>query len=484
MQGNNPTLNDAARQYSPFNCLQVPVFQNAVNEVQINIKAPTDLIVMCALSAVSVAAQRLIKVRLPVIGPVPTSLMMMIIANSGERKSTVEGRFFAGIRDFEKELNNQVEADQKSWKIEYEVWKTRVSSYKKKVDACIRNDESPEAAEAALKEQLSREPKRPDYIRFLYQDATSAALFRNLAESFPSAGLVSGEGGTVLGSDAFNDMAKMNALWSGESILIERATKESIRLTDAQLTVSIMVQPEVLKKYVENRGELARGSGLMARFLFSSGFSTQGDRPLNHLQTPIWSATAKFRERIVELMRKTAGSAHAPGFEPEILSFDTQAEARWAQYFNDVEWNIRPGFFYADAGDHASKLSENVARVAALLHYFEGVEGPISLPTLEAAITICGWSSTCFNQYFNGPPQEELDADILLEWLHKTGRKKNTSVFRQNYILKYGPLRIASRLQAAIDILCARCVITVNSDQNNANYVYFTSLPQMPLGML
>ncbi|MEF9967897.1 MAG: DUF3987 domain-containing protein, partial [Longicatena sp.] len=41
--------------------------------------------------------------------------------------------------------------------------------------------------------------------------------------------------------------------------------------------------------------------------------------------------------------------------------------------------------YLSNMKDYASKMAENMARIAALLHYFEGYDGDVSIQAVEAA---------------------------------------------------------------------------------------------------
>lgn len=70
-----------------YPCLsQFPLLDAAINEAQANIQAPRGLIQNAALTAISVVLQGLVDVRKPNGQVAPTSLMLLAIADSGERK--------------------------------------------------------------------------------------------------------------------------------------------------------------------------------------------------------------------------------------------------------------------------------------------------------------------------------------------------------------------------------------------------------------
>ena len=65
------------------------------------------------------------------------------------------------------------------------------------------------------------------------------------------------------------------------------------------LTTCILVQPEVLAFFFEKKGQQARGSGLLARFIFSSGETTQGTRFMEYdIQEPSWKYLNLFNKLI------------------------------------------------------------------------------------------------------------------------------------------------------------------------------------------
>ncbi|MDA3876378.1 MAG: DUF3987 domain-containing protein, partial [Halothiobacillus sp.] len=78
-----------------------PLLRDAVIEVQKNSQAPSALVVASALSAISLACQGAVNVLRPGDLLSPTSLYLLTIAESGERKTSVDAYFTKPIRDFE-----------------------------------------------------------------------------------------------------------------------------------------------------------------------------------------------------------------------------------------------------------------------------------------------------------------------------------------------------------------------------------------------
>lgn len=135
--------------------------------------------------------------------------------------------------------------------------------------------------------------------------------------------------------------------------------------------------------------------------------------------------------------------------------------------------------------DHASKLAENVARVAALLHFFEGYNGDISLDTFNVARNICDMCSQYFLRKFDIRPQAEVDAEALWNWLHKNQFNPIFSYRRyikKNDVRQGGPnqLRDTELLNKAINFLVKKGFISVVNN-NGTKYIDINpSLPQFP----
>ena len=90
------------RQRYPIEALP-PVLRDAVEEVQSFVQAPLSMIATSAFGALSLCVQGRADVRRAGTLTGPTSLFTLTIADSGERKSTVDKYFTDGIREYEDE---------------------------------------------------------------------------------------------------------------------------------------------------------------------------------------------------------------------------------------------------------------------------------------------------------------------------------------------------------------------------------------------
>lgn len=440
-----------------------PLLRDSVHEAQTNIQAPVPLIFAGALTAITLVSQGLIDVKKPNGQQVPVSLMLLTIADSGERKSTVENIFLAPVRQFQNEQKALYQQKLTEYQAKQVLWEAQQKSILKAIAKKTTQNTTSGEEEHQFMEHEAKKPAKPRLFKLLYEDATVEVLFAGLHHHWPSAGLISSEGGDVLNGPALHKLSKQNAIWSGDSITVDRVTADNYELINARLTTALMVQESAFQNYMQRHGEKSRGSGLWARFLVCQPVSTQGTRFLQHTSSS-WTYCDQFSQRISELLAQNLALLSDPTRPKQVLQFCAQACTRWLEIFNAIESQCRPFGLFAGAHDHAAKLADNIVRVAALLHYFEGIEGDIPLHTLETAIQIGLWYSAEFRRIFVPPPpipQEVLDATALDNYLW-TLRRRGGRYIRKNSLMQYGPkpTRNKNRLNKAIDILISRSSIT------------------------
>lgn len=147
---------------------------------------------------------------------------------------------------------------------------------------------------------MKRKNIRPS-IRMLYSDTTPAGFAHGLYKNSSSAGLIEDEAGRIFNSRLLDDLGLLNKVWDGRSLTVDRRSG-SFFVAAPRATISWMVQPQIFNKYMENKGDEARGIGFLARCLVSYPVSTQGSR--FELNKPVESEKIDaFRRRIRDLLQ-------------------------------------------------------------------------------------------------------------------------------------------------------------------------------------
>lgn len=458
--------------YSTF---PLPILQPAADEVTRILQCPYRLSQMTALSIACLVVQALIDVRNPRGFNEPVSLFTFVVAASGEGKTAAESAFKRGVNIFETAQRAIHAVAMKKYQEEMELFKVTGRALANEVSRAIREGGGVEEAKEAMVTHSRSKPTRPKLVRICYDNITPEATIEAMVENFPVAALVSSEASAVMNGRAFWAIEMLCQAWSGGSFSMERKSKPSKYLDWGRLMLALMVQPEPLKRYLAGKGQKAMELGFWARALICDSGTTQGTRFV-HDGNATWTNCEIFALRVEELLKKAAEKVGKEGYEPEVLEFSAEAAAHWFSLHNAIEEQNCHGGRYEGAGDHASKLSSNIARVAAVLHYFEGFEGKISLETLKAAQVICEDASADYLNIFIPPPQNEQDAVELNEWFDKY-HKDGFDGVPKNYARQYcpGALRKDGRFYAALQRLIEKGVVAHFYDHNSVPYVIFNS---------
>lgn len=384
--------------------LPTPLYQNAVNEFEASRRCNPEFAYLSGLAAMAIAMQNLYDVETPTGHRFPTSLLIMGVGGASKGKSAAGNYFLKCIEDFEK----------------------------------------------------SNAPRLPAG-GFLYKNTTGAALFAGLSE-LPTAGLVSYEGSEILNRIVRQHASDLNSLYSGESIKVRRTSTTSFSLHDARLTMLALTHRGRLQELLAKTGDNLRDIGFLSRLIVADAEDVF--YPASEEATPE-PYREEFSRRVMHFLERNLEAALDPEFKRTVLKFDDAAGAIWLRYTAQLNLDGQPGGRFELAPDHGMRLAQNVARVAALLHKFEGEEGGINERALYAAMALCEAASRRFMCLMVPEISDELDANFLDEWLTRNRRQRGGVLQRfipRAELRRYGPNRMRDNaiLNPLIDMLVSR----------------------------
>lgn len=427
----------------------------AVKDVQRTTQAPLAMVATSALTALSLAGQAHIDVARNKHLTSPVSLFALVLAESGERKTTVDGFFTRPIREHETEVAEAMKPVIEDYKADLQSW----DAEKKGVMAKVTQESKNGKDTAQLKERLRNiekdKPEAPKVPQLLYGDVTPESLAYELAKTWPSAGVISSEAGTVFGShgmgadSVMRNLAALNVLWDGSTHKVDRRTSESYSVDNARLTVSLQVQLPVLVEFMRKAGELARGSGFLARFLVAWPESTQGTRLYKEPDSDL-AGLKNFHARLKQLLAKDMvfddSGNRADGV---MLKLSPEAKEVWTNFYNLIERQLAPNGELEYVRDVASKTADNAARIAALfhLHQFDDTE-EISRESMESAVKVATWHLSESRRLLTELSQDPAlsDAARLDEWLIKKCKEYGTNRLNSRYVLQHvSPIKLRKR---------------------------------------
>ncbi len=439
-----------------------PHLQQVLVSVYGQIQSPKPLIMNSMLTALSTAMQDFLVVEQPIGIQTPTSLFLLTIAESGERKTTTDKIFSKAIHDFE---HNMLESDDQllaQYERERLLWKLMCDEIKKSLSTAMRRDFSSKSQlTKEYADILEKEPQKPLINKRIYSDSTIESLLFELSQSRAGGLLTSTEAGNLLTRVNSNYTSSLNSLWDGESIHIGRKSSNSFSLKQKPLTCALMLQPNILENVLKKKDTIIRDSGLWARFLICKPDSTQGTR-FFQAQTKNYHLS-DFHDRITELLE--ISSQFKAINKVEVLTFSEQATALWIEFSNQIEGAIGKTGSLNDIKDYASKVLNNTSRIAALLHYYEygykygqsGSTQQISFNNLQAAIQLVEYYIAQFKFLF-GEKTFQQEAWELSKIVHDylvRNYGNNCIRFQKDWLYRNGPkqTRKKEKLDAALGTL-------------------------------
>ena len=454
----NPTL--AAKPY-PREALPSGI-RAAVDTVQDFTQTPYALAASVAQGALSAAASHVADVQRAPRLQSSTALYLLMIAQSGERKTTLEKIFNKAIIEWQRERKKELEPDIKTKEAEQAAWQAKRAGILARIKAKTKKGEPVTDDEKELEELEAKPVKVPQVPQILHDEINRQTLGLKLAKGHPVSAIMIGEGGAFFGGygmskdNLMDFLAFLNKMHSGEAAGSERKTVESYRIERANVTLSIQVQNTVFREFSGRGRDLSQGIGFFARTLFLDPETTIGTRPWR--EPGDWKPVDAFGKRLTELLNMPLLKDADNILAPDILTFDEEGQKAWIAYHNKIEHSMAPANWLGDWVEFANKTAENVARIAALFHLYEfGPYGQISRGTFDRAAKITDWHVHEIVRYFGGVAMSKADqqAEKLDKWLIDKCTKDGKDRISKSEIMRLGPnsLRKAAVLDSVIQTL-------------------------------
>lgn len=454
----------------PFPTYALPdLLQDAISEVSRITQAPEPMVASSALAAIAACTQDVVNVQrnAQLVGPV--GLFFLVVAKSGERKTTVDRFFTAPFREWE---NAQRELA-KPLRAEYLAAQDNWDSIKAGLRDAIRKSAKEGLHSGDLAEQLRQhelgkplEPRVPFLIR---GDDTPEAFAAALAQ-WPVAYALSSEAGLVFGGPGMSpdtvmrNLSQFNIAWDAGRIQRARTTGQNVNIEGMRVTVFWQVQPEVLNAFLEKSGSLAKDMGFLARFLICRPPSTQGSRSYE-IPSDTTPSVDRFNARVRQVLswpRSIDSEGRVAAF---LVPFDSLAEATWIGFHDRVEDQLGEHGRYRNIQEFASKAAEQAARLACLLHVFcyepdkTAVGDPfrIGRAAMIAAIDVIDWFLEEALRLHDHTlvPRSVVLAEHLEEWIANQLIKGRLSSVTHTEIAQRGPsgTREKTNREAALQLL-------------------------------
>lgn len=385
-------------------------------------------------------------------GTAPASLFLLTVAESGERKSTADRLAMQGVRDFEADLRTDYDIQRDLWRDAHEVWKaTRAKIVAdKKADA---------AAKRADLQALGPEPPAPIKPHIVASAPTIEGIVKHLPELRASLGIMTEEGGALIGGHSMRaenrlaTCASFSAIWDGQPLDRWRAGDGVESYTGRRFSAHILVQPVAAEALLSD--PMANGQGLLARFLICCPASRIGTRLRMERDAQADARIAAFAERIRSLLSRDLPLADGKRNElaPPILPISREARDVLTAFARKVEKAQAPDGPFEDTRAFASKTAEHAARLAAVLTiYADPDAAQVTGETMAGAIEIATFYANEAARLADAAivPPEVADAEQMRKWLLGSWDEPCISA---SIAAQLGPFKLTKRVRKALQLL-------------------------------
>lgn len=398
-----------------------PILAPACESLRRVIQAPDAICGASLLASASLAVQGLADVgnsdRVH-----PLSLWFLSVAESGERKSAVDGEAMRPARVHEKGLVDAhaeaVEAHEAAME-EWEAVRDRAKADAKK---------SGGVGLAAGLQAIGPAPPPPLRPILIAADFTAEGLAKLLAVGLPSMGAFTDEAALVFGGHGMSKEAVTRTagtlckLWDNGCLDRIRAGDGPVKLFGRRLALHLMGQPVIAERALSD--DVLAGQGFLARCLLAWPESTAGSRIYRRENLNDDPALIRYCARAADLFARPLPLAEGArnGVAPPLLNLSPEAFHIWEGLHNSIEAEMAPGGRFATVKAWASKTPEQCLRIAGVLTLFDRPEARvIDAATVERAAELALWhlgEATRLAGTAALSP-EVREAEALLAWAHE-----------------------------------------------------------------
>ncbi|NWK77226.1 DUF3987 domain-containing protein [Aquitalea sp. LB_tupeE] len=448
--GPEPFERDSEPTPWPADCLP-GAMQQAAQAIAEHVQAPEPLAAMAVLAAVAHVAQRIANADHPKMGAMPSSLFVLSLANSGDRKSAT---FSLATRPIDK-----AEVEQRQ-------------HHRSQTEAIER-----EAATAKPQERESILQDKPRDPRTIYSEATLEKVVRDFVKgSRPALSWSSDEAGQFFGGHTMKSDTMMAALgtltrlFDGKGVERDRVGAESGSgfRPNVRFGLFLSGQPSVIASSLAN--PMLRGQGLLPRFILSCPASMAGERFLD--ESALEQRTDR-DQRLIHYWATLGRMNQYPesldqygGLDLPSATLTPDATALWLNFYNATEARQAPlvgdltGSLQAFGG-RAGELAVRVATVFAVWRHFERLDDDLQVlgEDMARACRLVGYSLAEWLRLSETTQLSatERDARDLLAFLQRDTGKWASFTKTAAAQKGYRPLRDdKDRRNAALDELVRR----------------------------
>lgn len=414
------------------------------------VQAPMSMCAQAVLATASLAVQAHANVELPTGQIRPVSEFFLAIADSGERKTSVDEEAMRGVIAYEDELREVYNTKQPLFKLAHEDYKIRQfeALREKKKEAkklklvAVDGKQLEEVAQ-----DIGLEPREPLPPMITCPEPTYEGMCKLYEAGLPSLGIYSDEGGQFLGGHGMKEDNRLRSItgisdmWGGKHIKRVRSGDGAKVIANRRLSVNLMMQHEVAQLMLSD--PLLKDQGILSRFLTVAPESAAGKRLKDGFDPADEDSVKAFAQHVLRILRVPHPlSAGGNGeLAPRTIRLNPQAKARLLEFAKENELQLGEDGHYNPIKAFGNKMMEHATRLAAIKTLFADLNAEVvALHEVEEAIGLVKYYA---EELLRLNEASFVDNDILLaeKTLKYIHRLEDPYVSLPD-IYQFGPSRI------------------------------------------
>ena len=352
----------------PYRLYALREFCAAVAE---SLQVPVDSVVFLVLAVGGAALAKRIEVRVLPDWTEPVNIFVVVVMESGERKSAVFRVVLTPAVEYEQEENERLAPLIEQNRADLAMLAAEMKHLQGKAAKATKPDDR-QAVRQRVKElaEQIRTTKIISPLQLTADDATPEAVGQLLHEQAGRIALLSPEGDVFdLMAGRYSDGVGRLGVYlkghAGDDYKLNRVSRANEYVRRPALTVGLAVQPDVQRGLMEKPG--FRGRGLLARFFYSLPVSLVGFRKLNSSSVPAQVSADYARLVRAALQLQPTVDAHGNPY-PFVVQVSPEALAELNNFRSLGETELRTGGELSAMRDWGSKLPGAICGIAGIFH--------------------------------------------------------------------------------------------------------------------
>nr|WP_278252771.1 DUF3987 domain-containing protein [Alteromonas sp. 5E99-2] len=387
-------------------------FNTIVNDISYVTQAEKGMVAANVLCCMAASIQNLVIIETPQKFKMNACMQIAVAAGSGERKSAHDKICMSPFKTSRKEIHGSIKK--------------------------------------SAKEEDSKHGENPVLLpQIIIENSTHAALVQELQE-FNSVYISTAEGENFVKSEIASKTATLNSIFSGESISFSTKQNGQVYLDDAKVSLKLLCQPVPLKHFFSSKGLTENGA--LARCIVYQAPKLSGTRRI-----VIPDENCDGIQLYEGLIKDNLLCSYN---NPQMITvkLTTDAAGLSLSTLQSIENEMGPGGRFENCNDHASKLGDNIFKVALCMARFENPEAQsINVQNIRDAIDLVFFYSNSYRQHFVPPTKFEQNYLLLCKWFNKKV-DCGQPILSKSYLLQYGPksLRWVDKLNPILEYMLNR----------------------------